>query len=282
MVQAIRGAHELPLRACWLTFDDGLMDHVSSAMPCLVEAGLPASFFPTSSGAQRERVLAVHKIQFIRAAAEPRRVAEAILKLVAPYRDQVGLPEDRQLYEIYSTQWDRWDPPEEVFIKSFLQKGLPEPVRSQVVDALFGEIVTVDERAFAAELYAGPDELRDMAAAGMEIGGHTESHPWLATLRRSAQRREIDATRQFLGDLQGGTPPDDWVMCYPHGSYDAVTLELLRASGCAAGLSLKPGVAEALDAPLELPRLDTNDLPSGADAEPNRWTRHVLVSPQES
>ena len=97
-----------------------------------------------------------------------------------------------------------------------------------------------------------------------------------ALTRRSVGR--IDATRQFLGDLQGGATPDDWVMCYPHGSYDAVTLELFRASGCAAGLSLKPGVLEALDAPLGLPRLDTNDLPSGAAAEPRRWTRHVLAS----
>jgi hypothetical protein len=50
-------------------------------------------------------------------------------------------------------------------------------------------------------------------------------------------------------------------MCFAYGSRDATTLRLLRESGCPLGLTTDVGVATTDDDPLQLPRLDTNDLP---------------------
>jgi hypothetical protein len=65
-------------------------------------------------------------------------------------------------------------------------------------------------------------------------------------------------------------------MCYPFGSYDATTLDLLRQRGCALGLTTRVDLASDLARPLELPRLDTNDLPTSASARPTTWTVKVL------
>ena len=64
-------------------------------------------------------------------------------------------------------------------------------------------------------------------------------------------------------------------MCYPFGGYDDRTLALLKKQSCALGLTTKVGILQDLGKPLELLRLDTNDLPSHGDARPCRWTLQV-------
>jgi peptidoglycan/xylan/chitin deacetylase (PgdA/CDA1 family) len=148
-------------------------------------------------------------------------------------------------------------------------------VRAELAQRLLEEYVGVDEATLAHELYMEPEQLRCMARLGMDVGGHGAAHVWLDSLTRPAQADEIDATLAFLARVHG-RPPADWVMCYPFGGYDATTLELLRERGCALGLTTRVDVARDLGRPLELPRLDTNDLPTSAATTPVVWTTTVL------
>ena len=140
-----------------------------------------------------------------------------------------------------------------------LQWVLPCQVRSEIIDRLFQEVVTKDEAAFAQKLYLSVPEMREMKSSGMEIGGHGYGHVWLGELSVEERGEEIRRTKSFLGTLLG-QPLSEWVMCYPYGSYNAATLRLLAESGCALGLTTKTGIA-SLAQPLELNRLDTNDIP---------------------
>ena len=58
--------------------------------------------------------------------------------------------------------------------------------------------------------------------------------------------------------------------------YDEVTLRLAAEAGAALALTTENGIASTLDAPLRLPRLDTNDLPLRGDASP--WRGHSKPS----
>ena len=84
------------------------------------------------------------------------------------------------------------------------------------------------------------------------------------------QQEEISATVQFLTAVHGHAPVD-WVMCYPYGSYNRVTLELLQQSGCALGLTCAVELVEELSRPLEIARLDTTDLPCSGTADRCQW-----------
>ena len=54
----------------------------------------------------------------------------------------------------------------------------------------------------------------------------------------------------------------DWIMCYPYGTYDDTTLEVLEFFGCKVGLTIKPGKIDLNNCKaLELNRFDTNDFP---------------------
>jgi peptidoglycan/xylan/chitin deacetylase (PgdA/CDA1 family) len=275
VVAAARGEDRLPPNACLLTFDDGFLDHFTTVLPRLVARGLTAGFYPPAAAVEGRRLLDTHKIQLILAACDDTgKLARRLLDLIDARRHEDAMPSGETLWRQHAVA-SRFDGPEVVFVKRVLQRALPEAVRSELAQRLLEEYVGVDEATLAHELYMDTEQLRCMARLGMDVGGHGAAHVWLDSLARPAQTAEIDATLAFLARIHGRAPAD-WVMCYPFGSYDATTLALLRDRGCALGLTTRVDVARDLGRPLELPRLDTNDLPTSAAATPARWTAAVL------
>lgn len=263
VVAASRGETDLPTNAAWLTFDDGYLDHFTNVTPLLDERGWQGSFFVPAQPVLQGKLLDVNKIHFILASGgDPAALVEELRVQVAAAR--AGGAELRG-WDDYLAEYMgecHLDTPEVLFIKLMLQVGLPEAVRNMICDALFVRFVSNDEVAFAAELYASVDQLRMMKRAGMCIGSHGFAHYWMGTLPRAAQETEVARSLDFLAAL--GVARDDWVMCYPYGSYTADTLDIVRAHGCGLGITTKNGIADlASDPPLELPRIDTIDLPIG-------------------
>ena len=277
VVEASRGGRPLPPNACLLTFDDGFLDHYTTVFPRLLARGLSGSFYPPAVVARGGRVLDVHKIHFILAAApDHEALAARLIQLVDARR------RDHELVATEALKAEHWsasavgDGAPTAFIKRVLQKRpLPADIRSAIAHALFEEWVGVEEAVFARELYMDVAQLRAMLASGMEIGGHGAEHVWLDQLDATEQRIEIAGTRAFLADVHGGLPLD-WVMCYPYGACDQTTPRLAADAGAALGLTTERGIARTLDALLRLPRLDTNDLPLRGDARPVAWTLEAL------
>ena len=273
---AARGDRGLPPNACLLTFDDGFRDHFTTVFPRLAERGLPGCFYPPVAAVEARRVLDTHKIQIILAAApEPARVAHRLLELIEEHRAQWELPSGDVLYRQYA-QAGRFDGPEVIFTKRVLQRGLPEPVRAAITGRLFEEHAGADEATVAQELYMDLAQLRAMVRAGMEVGGHGADHVWLDSLSRVEQAHEIERTTAFLARVYG-RPPAGWAMCYPFGAYNADTLDLLPGAGCVLGLTTRVDLVPDLRTPLELGRLDTNDLPLSGDAPVSEWTRRAAA-----
>ncbi len=248
----------LPANACLLTFDDGLREHLDTVAPELERRGLTACFCVPARPVVERRALDVHKSQALLAESRDHRaLGERVLELARPH--EVG--SEAELRE-RNTPPHRFDPPETVFVKRVLQDGLPEEARRVVLDTLFAELVTDDEEAFVEGLYLTLDDVRELARRGHEVAGHGYEHRRLGLLDEAEQRAEIEHTREFLTRVEGGEARE-WTMCYPYGSRDDVTLRLLAGSGCALGLTTDVGLAGPGADPLELPRIDTNDLPVG-------------------
>ncbi len=71
-------------------------------------------------------------------------------------------------------------------------------------------------------------QLRDMHAAGMEIGSHTVSHARLPTLDDAALARELTDSRAALEDLLGAPVTG---LAYPYGLYDERCRTAARDAG---------------------------------------------------
>lgn len=258
VIAASQGEEVLPENSCVLTFDDGLADHYQTVFPRLKSRGLVGAFFPPARPVEEKCVLDVHKIHFVLAAADDfQKVMQEVLQELEGYRNEYPIADDAQLQHEFAVA-NRFDQAEVIFVKRLLQWVLPQEVRRRITARLFERYVSQDEAAFAQELYMDMPQLCEMAEAGMEIGGHGYNHLWLGQLSRGEQEIELRRTCTFLGKVLGKTP-DNWVMCYPFGSYNATTIELVSTLGCAAGLTTKVELAD-LSRPLELGRWDTNDV----------------------
>lgn len=262
LLAAIRdSAHSLPENAILLTFDDGFTDHFVNVFPLLDERGISGCFFPAGEAVIEHKLLDVHKIQFLLAAApRPAALLEQVLATLPEFSGAYAL-RSREEYLATVTEQHRYDPHEVILLKRLLQRELPQPVRTELVRRLFAEHVSGDESAFACELYMSAEQIACMRRHGMHIGSHGYTHAWLNHLPAEAQATEVSQSLQFLGTF--GVEPDDWTMCYPYGGFNEATLEVMRGFNCPAGFSVEPRIADLdRDDPLTLPRLDTNDLPS--------------------
>ena len=241
-------ARDWPPNACLLTFDDGLREHLETVAPALEARGLTGCFCPPAQPVLERRVLDVQKTQWLLGTMpDHAALGDELLALA-------GL-EDETAFRAANTPPHRYDPPETVFVKRALQDGLPEPTRRTVLDRLFREHVTDDERAFADELYLTLDECRELVRRGHDVIGHGYEHRRLGLLDEAAQRAEIERSRALVDEV-GGT----WALCYAYGSRNETTLRLLEKARCAFALTTDPRRATPDDPLLELPRIDTNDL----------------------
>jgi peptidoglycan/xylan/chitin deacetylase (PgdA/CDA1 family) len=274
-VAAAAGGHEkLPPNACLLTFDDGLIDHYNVVFPRLMWRGLTGCFYPSAGAVTEHKVLDVHKIQFLLASIDDlHQLKDEVLLRLRPYRDKFDIPSDELLLTRHARP-GLYDSADVMFLKRLLQFVLPLPCRNAIIDDLFHRHVSSDEATFATELYMNVEQLQLMAGSGMEIGGHGYSHDWLGEMTPEGQVRDIDQSLTFLS-LVRGTDVESFSFCYPHGSYNGDTLEILKQRGCALSLTINVGLAHSLDSPLELERLDTNDLPTSGDAPVSKWTERA-------
>ena len=92
----------------------------------------------------------------------------------------------------------------------------------------------------------------------MMIGSHTFNHVWLGYLSKQEQFKEIKQSIEFLNYFKVST--NNWVMCYPFGSYNSNTIKVLKKLNCSSAVTTKSKIAD-LNAKkiFELPRKDTND-----------------------
>ncbi|MBI3736836.1 polysaccharide deacetylase family protein [Candidatus Sumerlaeota bacterium] len=84
-----------------------------------------------------------------------------------------------------------------------------------------GRIGQTDERGHR---YMTAEQIREMDRAGMTIGSHTVTHPWLGRIPLADARRELADSKKTLEEILG--KPVRW-LCYPSGSFNR---EIARAA----------------------------------------------------
>lgn len=97
-------------------------------------------------------------------------------------------------------------------------------------------------------------ELRDLAARGIEIGGHTATHPDLTTLTAEAAREELATGRAALEAITGRAVD---VLAYPYGRATPEVAAAAAAAGFRA--ACRTSGNGAWDRPLDLPRQDVGN-----------------------
>ncbi len=270
MIDAKLNQNNLPSNAVLLTFDDAYIDHFNVVYPILNNIGVQGSFFAPVRAVTEHVMLDVNKIHFILAAEKnTAKIIDRIYQLLNQYRSDYNLESNAYYYNKLAQEF-RHDSKDVIFIKRLLQVELETSLRNLICNALFSDIVGFDEGVFSRELYMNIDQMKCMQKNGMHIGAHGFDHYWLGSLTKDKQEIEISKSLDFLKSIGGDLNYTS--ICYPYGSYNNDTLMLLDKYNFKVGMTTRVDVADLnTDNPLELPRLDTNDLPKNGNESVNKW-----------
>jgi len=222
----------LPARALSITFDDGYEDNVSVALPILVRNGMTATFFISSGFLDGGRMWNDTVIEAIR------RSPLDALDLAS-----IGLG-NHSLASIA----DRRSAIARVLPSV---KYLPCKERLATVDAI-GRLARA---SLPGDLMMSTAQVRELRAAGMQIGAHTRTHPILAKLDPAQAEAEIGGGKT---DLEAILDERVALFAYPNGKpardYGAEHVRMVEASGFDAAVSTSTGVARASTDRFQLPR----------------------------
>jgi peptidoglycan/xylan/chitin deacetylase (PgdA/CDA1 family) len=95
-------------------------------------------------------------------------------------------------------------------------------------------------------------ELTEVARQGVEVGGHTHSHPMLDTLPHAAARDEIVRCKELIEQQTGAAVAS---FAYPHGYSSAWVRRAVAEAGYTSACAVKNAMSHTGDDPFAIARL---------------------------
>jgi peptidoglycan/xylan/chitin deacetylase (PgdA/CDA1 family) len=247
----------LPRRAVAITFDDGYACNATRAVPALARHGLPATFFLATRPIDRGREFWWDDLQrmVFGAGAEQLRVRLGDREL-----DVAIGPRDDAAW-----QWKPWAPPsgprQTGFLALWRELRLLTPDEQDAALHDLRRQTTTPVTPRSEHRPMTPAEVRTIAAThGIDIGGHTLTHPSLHHWPSAEQQAEIEGGRDACAALTGRAPV---VFAYPYGDFDARSVDAARAAGFRAACTTVGAAVTRDSDSLMLPRMTVGDW--GAD-----------------
>lgn len=208
-----------PLAA--ITFDDGYRDFIDYSIPLLKKYQLPASMFVTTDCIDQNLPTWTYVLDYY--------FENTSVKSLSSSFDNSKFPQ--------SLKATRWNAAAERIafgkkIKQYL-KWVPAAVRKKAIAEILASFNDIELKG---GMMMNWEEVKQIHAAGYEVGPHSVSHPTLATIEDDA---ELNYELQHAGGrLKEKTGIDSTVFSYPCGSYDERVKTQTKAAGYAAGLAV--------------------------------------------
>lgn len=223
----------LPARSVAVTFDDGFADNVTEALPVLVRLGVPATFF-----------------------------------IATGYLDGGCMFNDAVIEACRRAPAGTWATGTAEFGELATGDAASRPA---LAARLIGRLKYEDparRRDCAAQLLASAGarppaglmmtgaQARALVEAGMDLGGHTHTHPILARVPEAAARADIREGKAALEAIAGTRAT---LFAYPNGQpgrdYGPRDADLVREAGFEAALTTAWGWADERTGAFEVPRV---------------------------
>lgn len=222
----------LPSRALAITFDDGYADNEEIAAPILARLGLTATFFVSTGYLDGGCMWNDRVIESIRACP-----ADSI-DLGPVGLGRRALASDADRCRVADTVLDAI-------------KHLPPEERRAATES----IAQTAGHPPMPRLMMSPEQVRSLVRQGMQVGGHTVSHPILACLDEADAYAEIHDGKSTLEGIVGAPVR---LFAYPNGvpdaDYRAEHARMVADCGFTAAVSTAWGAGSRQSDRFQLPR----------------------------
>ncbi len=238
------GAGALPPKSIALTFDDGMSDFYHRAYLILKKYGFPATVYLTTYYCHHNLPVFPVFVNYLLWTARDRAVGPNA-RLGLERRTDLNTPEGRH------RAWSE--------ITGFAKRNhLSAGAKDELARELAGELgISYADLARRRILHImRPEEVSELAAAGVDFELHTHRHR--TPYQRDLFAREIEDNRKAIQDLTGKPTRH---FCYPSGDYHEDSFSWLLDLGVKSATTCNPGIATRDFHPMVIPRfIDSTSL----------------------
>jgi peptidoglycan/xylan/chitin deacetylase (PgdA/CDA1 family) len=203
-----------------ITLDDGYADNHDHALPLLASMRVPATVFVPTAYVGTDRRLP-HDRLFDALSLLSRRGI--------PYQ-RAGIPVGLQALLSLAAK------PGPAATLDTLIRALPHDRLVALADALEARLGTSERDLPPGTRLLTWAQIRDLAAGGVEVGGHSMNHAVLSNIPLDDARREIAGCRDHIAERLGRRPR---FFAYPNGYYTPQTRSAVREAGFEAAVTIE-------------------------------------------
>lgn len=208
-----------------VTFDDGYRTTMRRAAPVLSAHRVPTTVFVPSGLLATERPQWHDRVRRAVVESDQLEIRVALQRVIRMARIPAEGPERRRfIYRL--TEW---------------LKTLDEQTREEAVRQIETQAPSSAAPPDQDEYLMDWDDVREVAAYGLDFGSHTVSHAILPTENVVRAKWEIEESKRVLEGRLGYAVS---AFCYPNGASTPAIREMVRRAGYACAVTVEPGLNE--------------------------------------
>jgi peptidoglycan/xylan/chitin deacetylase (PgdA/CDA1 family) len=228
-----------PHRQIVITFDDGYSDNLYIAKPLLEKYEIPATIFLTTGYMEQEREFWSDELE--RILLQPGTLPEILSLNINGISYEWKTSNNKHANEYYSLYYALYE----------LLYPLCAQERSHILDQLLLWAKKEPELRPTHRMMT-LKELSSLQPGNIiEVGAHTVTHPFLATISPQAQLHEIQENKAQLEEIFGHEIQS---FAYPHGNYNLQTSEIVRQAGFTCACTTSANIVGKNSDRFQLPR----------------------------
>lgn len=228
-----------------ISFDDGYRSVRESAFPVLQAAGVAATVYVPSAYVDTERRYWWLVVSQLFAEANSTMLNTLAGEIAKLNLDDELIERIRQV-NLESAEGRIWG---RARVALRVDK-LGEERRRQVIELMTGMIDLT--QLSAQTLVLQSDELRELTAAGWEVGAHTANHTELTSVAGETALAELTRDREALPGMTGAEISG---VAYPYGRHGKATAALAREAGYDYAVTTQAAAVTPATGPHMVPRL---------------------------
>jgi len=257
-LQSIKeGLGSSPKAPCLLTFDDGTRDHWEVVAPALLRRSLSGLFSVLTWPTQDQKMPVTQALHWLLGQPEEQVWARLQNFAKANLGGIAALGDEKEVSRVYGYETRLRGQ-----IKYALNFALPsEASEEAIVELAQSYDQQLDQ--LAEQWFLSEQQIKQLSAAGMEIGIHGSSHRSLTQLGAKGMAWELEQSSAYLHSLTGAVPT--W-FCWPFGdSGEGRDTEVVQQAcqniGIEAVVTTEKSFLSPNTNPYDIPRYDCISLP---------------------